>query len=105
MTLPRSFRAASGPLAVAIVLAHAGFARCFAQGLRGFGTPAGKSALPGFGDPLMAERSLRRQFPKLAAALTDADRENAAREIRTTDLNGDGIVTKAEWLDSGFQPV
>jgi Ca2+-binding EF-hand superfamily protein/subtilisin-like proprotein convertase family protein len=78
-------------------------ATCFAQGIRGFGPSEGKGPLPGFGDPHKAEMALRRQFPKLAAAVTAGDRTNALREIERTDLNGDKIVTQAEWAESGYQ--
>src|SRR5262245_45334543 len=74
-----------------------------AQGLQKFGPPKGKPALRAFGNPV-GEDALRRRFPKLAAAITDFDRQEAAREIQRTDGNGDGIVTQAEWNASGYQP-
>src|SRR6188474_260395 len=86
---------------VSIVITMAG-SHCAGQGPLPFGTPKGKSPLRGFGRPV-GEESLRRQFPKLAAAVTQGDRENANREIQKTDGNGDGIVTEAEWVASGFQ--
>jgi subtilisin-like proprotein convertase family protein len=78
-------------------------ATCFAQGLRGFGPSEEQRPLPGFGNPLAAEMTLRRQFPKLAAAVSAGDRTNALREIDRTDRNGDKIVTEAEWAQSGYQ--
>jgi Ca2+-binding EF-hand superfamily protein len=88
--------------AVAVFLVTAANGYCLAQGLPSFGTPPGKPPLPNFGRPL-AEEALRRQFPKLAAAVTASDRENAAREIKRTDANGDGVVTESEWATSGYQ--
>lgn len=92
-------------LACAVMLAAVACPCCSGQVVRGFGTPEGKRALPGFGDPLQGELTLRRQFPALAAAVNNADRDGAAREIKRTDLNGDGIVTEAEWSESKFQTI
>jgi len=76
---------------------------CVAQGLRGFGSSEEKGGLPNFGNPRTGEMALRRQFPKLAAAVTPADRANALREIKRTDRNDDEIATAAEWAESGYQ--
>jgi subtilisin-like proprotein convertase family protein len=73
-----------------------------AQGLQKFGPPKGKPALRTFGNPV-GEDTLRRQFPRLAAAVSSADRQEATREIQRTDLDGDGIVTPAEWNAAGYQ--
>lgn len=73
-----------------------------AQGVQKFGTPKGKSALRTFGNPV-GEAALRQQFPRLAAAINATDRHEAAREIQRTDVNGDGVVTPAEWNTAGYQ--
>lgn len=73
-----------------------------AQGVRGFGTPAGKLPVKGFGNPA-GEEALRQQFPVAAASIIAVDRQMAQSQISRTDANGDGVTTKAEWEASGYQ--
>lgn len=72
-----------------------------AQGVQGFGTPAGKLPPKSFGNPT-AEEALRLRFPRAAANIVGDDLSLASRQIATTDANGDGITTRQEWAESGF---
>lgn len=97
---PRSRCHAASVAALCLVAAWSQLAA--AQGVQKFGTPKGKPALRTFGNPV-GETTLRQQFPLLAAAINTADRQEAAREIQRNDVNGDGVVTQAEWNAAGYQ--
>lgn len=86
----------------AFCLIVASYQLAAAQGVQKFGTPKGKPTFRTFGNPV-GEATLRQQFPRLAAAISSTDRQDAAREIQRTDVNGDGVVTQAEWNAAGYQ--
>ena len=76
---------------------------CCAQGVRGFGTPTGQLPLRAFGDP-SRDDLLRIKFPELVVAITALDRSQAAKQMRGTDLNDNGLVTYSEWSKADVYP-
>ena len=87
----------------AILVPLASTNRLRAQGVRGFGAPQGKLPIRGFGNP-KGEEALRVLFPEAAASIVGDDRSLARMQITKTDINGDGMVTEPEWIESEYQP-
>ena len=102
MTISRSRSRCHAASVAALCFVVAWHQLAAAQALQKFGTPVGKPALRTFGNPV-GEATLRQQFPRLAAAISSTDRQEAAREIQRTDVNGDGVVTQAEWNAAAYQ--